>query len=959
MRLRVWITAWLLLVGMLFLSPSFVQDACATTHYVGGAGPGNYTTIQSAIDAANPGDTVYVFNGTYSEQITIGKSLSLVGEDKNTTTIRSTMMGSVVSVSADWVNITGLTIGRQGPASVSGASIKLDTVANCSITNTVLSYMKSALWLAFSTHMTVQNNTIINGGVFLEGDSLDHWNTHRIDTSNKVNGKPLYYWKNVTGGSIPSDAGQAILANSTGIRVEDLNLTWTSAGVQIGFSSNITVIGSNVSDNVFGIWGVSSSNITIANNTALDCQYGMEVEDFHDSVIRSNLVLGSTLAMTFWYSRNITVHGNNISGLLSGIDLYYTNESTISNNTSLFNRWHGIRLSYSNGTAIRDNVVWKSEVGIGLRGSANSTIVGNSMVRTGIVISGNRLEHWNTHVIDTTNTVNGKPARYWKDTIGGTVPLGAGLVILANCSGVGVRDQDVSNTSVGIHLGFSSGIIITNATAQNSNFISMTVSRSDNNTITGSVVSSNRSIGYGISVEYSNDNLLSNNTVTSAWMGVFLINSAFNSIQNNEVSDSRYGIYMPYDWNNTISENDIHANEDGIHLHYSVNNTVESNEVHDNDVGIKIRQSDGNNVTRNNVSSNLFGIVASYAYGNRIYHNKLLGNTDQANDNRESDQWDNGYPSGGNYWSDYAGVDLKWGPDQNLSGSDGIGDTPYVIDSDSQDRYPLMMPSVPRARPPMSSEARLSGKALENITIEWLHSPDDGAGYYSVMRYEIYRGTAYDRDGFGYELLVSLPSRTTSFTDSYAGEGDPTNYSYRVCAIDRNDYTACAEGQAGKFTRPLSKGPNLISIPVIQSNKSIEQVLQTVEYDNAWTYDPSIQAWRLHTDERPYLASGKANHTMGIWINVTEDCNLTLAGIVPTQTSVQLYAGWNLVSFPSFNTTYTVADLKAETGATRVEGYELAPPYFLRVLTDGDVLQAGCGYWVKVDAPISWIVGNS
>jgi hypothetical protein len=52
--------------------------------------------------------------------------------------------------------------------------------------------------------------------------------------------------------------------------------------------------------------------------------------------------------------------------------------------------------------------------------------------------------------------------------------------------------------------------------------------------------------------------------------------------------------------------------------------------------------------------------------------------------------WDDGYPSGGNYWSDYTGVDLRKGPYQNETGSDGIGDTPYSIDSDNADRYPLM-----------------------------------------------------------------------------------------------------------------------------------------------------------------------------------------------------------------------------------------------------------------------------
>jgi len=59
------------------------------------------------------------------------------------------------------------------------------------------------------------------------------------------------------------------------------------------------------------------------------------------------------------------------------------------------------------------------------------------------------------------------------------------------------------------------------------------------------------------------------------------------------------------------------------------------------------------------------------------------------------DIWDNGYPSGGNYWSDYKDADLYSGPYQNETGSDGIGDTPYTIDANNVDRYPLMSPWSP------------------------------------------------------------------------------------------------------------------------------------------------------------------------------------------------------------------------------------------------------------------------
>jgi hypothetical protein len=72
-----------------------------------------------------------------------------------------------------------------------------------------------------------------------------------------------------------------------------------------------------------------------------------------------------------------------------------------------------------------------------------------------------------------------------------------------------------------------------------------------------------------------------------------------------------------------------------------------------------------------------------------------MGNTVQLATYYATNTWDNGYPSGGNYWSDYTGSDAKSGPNQDQSGSDGIGDTPRVIDFYNKDNYPLMEPWGP------------------------------------------------------------------------------------------------------------------------------------------------------------------------------------------------------------------------------------------------------------------------
>ncbi|MCK4454902.1 MAG: hypothetical protein KAU99_00990, partial [Thermoplasmata archaeon] len=169
--------------------------------------------------------------------------------------------------------------------------------------------------------------------------------------------------------------------------------------------------------------------------------------------------------------------------------------------------------------------------------------------------------------------------------------------------------------------------------------------------------------------------------------------------------------------------------------------------------------------------------------------------------------------------------------------------------------------------------------------------------------------------------------------------------------------SSCTLNQAGKFTRPLSQGPNLMSIPLTQFNESIESVLQTVEYDKAWYYEPSSQEWKWYMKSKGYRRGlWNVNHTMGLWVNVTDDSNLTVAGVVPAQTMTHLYEGWNLVSFPSFSSSYGVSDIHLEIESTRVEGFDSLPPYYLGVLGDVEVLQAGYGYWVRVETDIVWVV---
>jgi parallel beta-helix repeat protein len=164
---------------------------------------------------------------------------------------------------------------------------------------------------------------------------------------------------------------------------------------------------------------------------------------------------------------------------------------------------------------------------------------------------------------------------------------------------------------------------------------------------------------------------------------------------NTILNASHYGIYIGVDSVNNMNDiinNTVSFCNNGIYLTESSQNNITGNNVSWNSIyGIFIYSSSNNTVNNNYVAYNGWGISLNASSDNRLYHNHIINNTNQARDDSDNgNQWDNGYPSGGNYWSDYSGKDLYSGPNQDIPGDDGIGDTNYSIDSDSRDNYPFM-----------------------------------------------------------------------------------------------------------------------------------------------------------------------------------------------------------------------------------------------------------------------------
>jgi len=213
----------------------------------------------------------------------------------------------------------------------------------------------------------------------------------------------------------------------------------------------------------------------------------------------------------------------------------------------------------------------------------------------------------------------------------------------------------------------------------------------------------------GFEIDSSKQVMFSGNRVTASGYAVpvSVSDSSSVTISNNSMSVAYIegGLDVSKSTNLTILNNTIQGNISyGISLGNSNDTVVSENRVIGggvngyltDDQGIVLGSSSKVQVFGNNVTLEAIGIHLSSSTGNRVYHNNLVNNTIQAQDDQPGqNSWDNGYPSGGNFWSNYTGVDNCSGPQQNICPSpDGIGDTPYTFNS-AQDNYPLMNSFVP------------------------------------------------------------------------------------------------------------------------------------------------------------------------------------------------------------------------------------------------------------------------
>jgi len=189
-------TVVMLIVGLIFVSvftvllPVEIGTASGNIIYVDDSGGADYSTIQDAVNFANESDTIYVYGGTYNENIVVNKSLTLSGGGSGSTTINGEG-DHTIKVNSDNVIISGFKIKNTDGSSY--ACVQLYYVINCQINDITAQYGGNTIYLVGSNTNTIEDNKIESGniGIFFS-NSDDNVITNNYIQNNNAYGISLY-----------------------------------------------------------------------------------------------------------------------------------------------------------------------------------------------------------------------------------------------------------------------------------------------------------------------------------------------------------------------------------------------------------------------------------------------------------------------------------------------------------------------------------------------------------------------------------------------------------------------------------------------------------------------------------------------------------------------------------------------------------------------------------------------
>ena len=682
-------------------------------------------SIQDAIDAANPGDTVFVYNGTYYENIVIDKSISLIGEDKDTTIIDGEGIGDVISVTSAWVNISGFTIQNSSVDLYNpGSGIRLNSTNYVKITDNNINNNAFGILLYSSSNNNIISNSITNNSNHYYYGIVLVYSSNNNNIANNIVAN--------------NDIGISLDVFCNNNKIIDNEITNNNHSIYLDSSSNNTVTDNDVNNNMCGILLLESNHNTITYNNITDNKEGGVIITWlssNNSIYHNNLINNTQNTYdegnNIWYNPDLkqgnyyddytekypnatqTINGTwdtpynitggsakdyypliNPYGSVTNIDtgrVFLTIQSAIDANETL----DGHTIMVTSGTYHENIVIDKS---ISLIGEDKDTTV----------IDGSGLDYVVNISTDWVNisgfTIQNSSSSFDYDF---------GGIILYSTDYIKITDNNIKNNAIGISLQYCSNNSITDNYIINNTY-GIHSKDSNNNIITGNDASNNKDVGIYLEYRSSFNNISGNTLNHNGQFGIILAeNSNYNNVTDNIINNTIVGgIIIVMSHYNTVAGNTVintainYTNSSsplfgvGIAIIACSYNNILDNNLENNHRGIYATSAFSgdptafNTIAGNNIKNNyVYGICIEewtpyvYVYNNTIYHNNLINNTENAYDN-SSNIWYNETLQQGNYYDDY--TEKYPNATQTINGT---WDTPYnITGGDNQDLYPLIEP---------------------------------------------------------------------------------------------------------------------------------------------------------------------------------------------------------------------------------------------------------------------------
>ncbi len=341
-------------------------------------GGGDYTSIQAAIDNANPGDTINVKPGTYNERLEIDKSIDLLGSGWQNTTIKGINNGDVVTISASSVNISGFYITGSG-TDISDAGISLGQVNYCYITNNNISNNnRHGIYTCEASYIYILNNKIFS----------NKWDGFQFMSSN--------YFE-VINNDVISNLGQGIFPYGLGWSKIESNRIISNKFKGLFYSGGYTTITNNYIRNnpvsLYGLYITFKDNNLIGSSITIDSSEENGPEYYNTHTITNNKIDNQPI---YYYQNtndltvpkdaklvilascsNINIMNLQFYNETCGVELFYSNNIKIKD-SSFINNWYGIRIFKSHNNTIDNSLFEKNYWGVHLYADSNDNVIKNS-----------------------------------------------------------------------------------------------------------------------------------------------------------------------------------------------------------------------------------------------------------------------------------------------------------------------------------------------------------------------------------------------------------------------------------------------------------------------------------------------------------------------------------------------------------------------------------------------------